>query len=519
MNDHRFLTWFGPFFILLLYVSLRLTIASLYLGRSMTLFCIGINFAVIFFIYLLRFINKFIIGQIFSCVLVYIAFFSMFIIFWISNFRGFIIPFVIIVYMTGYSGIIMRDIIRNFRMNKSSRQNKVPRQKFKEIKELISITFIIAIGSIFLLSPYYYPYPNQTFTITSQQSQEYELVLYYPIKTDINEEFCLCMLDAGVNTVSFPMYEHEFQDGTQEELNAVYAIRNLTNFGIKSEVWPLFNYDEGHYPSISEIDRFSHLYDVFQDWIERNSLTVDYILWDIESEGEGVDMTPYENWIEPFQSLAYAGSLGKRMANLSLIWNDANQAIIDLAHQAQLDGHLVRTTTHTIIWDEFDGDGDLQMFSGIPAWDSKEAYEYISMMSYRGCEWGGDPSSSTWIYEHVKSSAKTQSGKIAICLGCINYNPYPNITSVVNDVHLALSAGVNSIRLFQGASWVYGVSPDPIKNVWGNIAHGLNSTENEGLLQLLKACRQPGQVTYYPSIDIDLIIFSNILIDILLDLA
>jgi hypothetical protein len=159
------------------------------------------------------------------------------------------------------------------------------------------------------------------------------------------------------------------------------------------------------------------------------------------------------------------------------------------------------------------------MYSGIPAWDSKEAYEYISMMSYRGCEWGGDPGSSTWIYEHVKASAKTQTGKIAICLGCINYNPYPTIASVVNDVHLALSAGAHSVRLFQGASWIYGVSPDPIKNVWGNIAHGLNNTETEGLLQLLKACRQGGNVAYTPGIEIDVNIFFNILIDIILDLS
>jgi hypothetical protein len=87
-------------------------------------------------------------------------------------------------------------------------------------------------------------------------------------------------------------------------------------------------------------------------------------------------------------------------------------------------------------------------------------------------------------------------GKTAVCLGCINYEPYPDVQSVVDDVHLAIAAGADSVRLFQGCSWVFGTGeapgvPDGVG--WTNPPQGLS-----GLDALLAACRQGGSVTYRP---------------------
>ncbi|MHA1340146.1 MAG: hypothetical protein ACTSRZ_10340 [Promethearchaeota archaeon] len=554
MNLKSFLIFITPITSILIYIILRLIIISFSFGRIFVLLSFGalpILFGILLIFYILA---RHPLGMIFDSLIMLLLSLSLIYIVYLTRFSAMIIPFVISIVQIVFSILNISYAIKNFREityklregkkrrrmdRKLKRQNKnnIDSSGLEEInarqKENERIEFeyniklqLYALFAIFLcisgfgFGIFYFPYQNyeKEFVISDYEAQSYELVLYYSNKADINETFAKIMSEANVSCVSFPMKQAEFAEGSVEEITAAYAVRNLTNYGIKVEVWPLFNPDEGFYPSISEIDRFPELYESFKNWTIRNSLNVDYILWDIETFGETPDTAQYNDLSEPFKTLALGAVYASKISETKKIWKDANEAIISLANQARLDGFEIRTTTHTIIWDVFDRDDDLQMSLGIPAWSSKDAYEYISMMSYRGCEWGGN-SSSTWVYEHVHASDMTQQGKIAICLGCINYNPYPDIESVVHDVRLALAAGADAVRLFQGVSWVYGVGADPSKEITGNIAHGFNSTETEGLLQMLEECRKGGIVKYRPEFDIDLTIIGYILADIVLDLV
>jgi len=98
---------------------------------------------------------------------------------------------------------------------------------------------------------------------------------------------------------------------------------------------------------------------------------------------------------------------------------------------------------------------------------------------------------------------KVNSGPIAVCLGCINYIQYQNISAVKNDVMLALAAGADAVRLFQGGSWVNG---------WIGPAHGYS-----GLNDLLQACRTGGEASYTHTGTYDISFMGSAIGDIIID--
>ncbi|MHA1846020.1 MAG: hypothetical protein ACTSXU_00095 [Promethearchaeota archaeon] len=514
MKKIHVFAWLAPLSAYLIYFSIKLLIATYYGGAGVFLFGLGYSTIMIALVMFSFSIARHPLGQVIVSGLLLVVGVLFILVSIGAEFKAFNLTFIVACYTLAWCVHAIHDGIKNWK--RSLQKWKRLNLKEKHLPTLIIIAMVVSSVLVIEINKNTSRSPI-SFTISDERASNYDLVLYYPDKTKINDTFCEILAEANVSTVSFPMREHEFENGTVDSEIAANATRIAKSHGIKVEVWPLFNHDEGTYPSISEIDRFEELYYTFENWTVRNNITVDYLLWDIESGGEiTVNYSKYDAWPSFLRVYGIFGGYGAKLMNVSRTWPAAVNKILNLAKLARDDGHVVRMTTHTIIWDVFDGDGDEQMIDGIPAWDTSDAYEYISMMSYRGCEYGGN-SDPAWIYEHVRASSVTQKKKIAICLGCLNYNPYGTIESVVNDVYLALAAGADSIRLFQGNSWVEGVGKNEATGVLGNPAHGLNGTD--GLLQLLKACKQGGNVTYYPKTSIEWDLFWNILSDVKLDLA
>jgi hypothetical protein len=152
------------------------------------------------------------------------------------------------------------------------------------------------------------------------------------------------------------------------------------------------------------------------------------------------------------------------------------------------------------------GSNNEQKYDGMPSFDIRSDYDYISMMIYRGCEWGGN-TTPEYVYTGVKALKATQvpGGDVGVCLGCINYLPYPTIASVQNDVRLALAAGATSVRLFQGQSWTDG-------GVFPGYGFG-------GLRDLLLAVRQGGSAQYVSNSSYEVGSALNIIQDVFYDFA
>ncbi len=375
-----------------------------------------------------------------------------------------------------------------------------------------SMGFLIAAPQTVDMAP-------ETFTISAAQAEDYELFVYFPDYAVINSTICDIFGEVNA-TLSFPLYENNFDVGDVNGEVAANRTALLNSRGIKVEVWPLFGYYEGHYPSISEIDRWPTLYEKFHNWTVRNAITVDYMMWDIEAEGEGVNNDDIKDMPQPFKVLTEHGRSTLRLKQMDEVWPAALAMIRDLGDQCRADGHLMGTTTHTIIEDLFDGDADGQKLLGLPVWDAADAFDFISMMVYRGCEGGGDPATTDYIFDYTRMNAlvNNQPGDtVAVCLGCINYTPYPDITSVVNDVHLALAAGANMVRLFQANSWINGVGTYQAGNgkwIYGGPAHGTS-----GLRDLLLACRDGGSVVYQPTAGRRQALLTSIAYDVLFDMG
>ena len=432
------------------------------------------------------------------------------VLFWIGSLaRAFYLMLGIAAYTDVWNGVVIVDILRSARRHEDFwRTGKaLPRGK--------TIATIIALGSIvacpFLVAVPWYAMPGPThFTISDQQAKAYDLVLYYPAPEWINDSVCQIAHDANA-TLSFNVHESSFYNNSLDYANITKAVKACNNHNVPVEVWPLLDIGYG-YISYGYTGRLHQLYEAFHDWTVREHISVKYLLWDIEG-APGNDSCPQAPaWEKDLGIFGYTGHSQYCKVVQQSSWAQAVTDLHDVNQQANADGFTVRATTiPDLIWDMFDGDDTLQENWGLPAWDGG-GYQYVSMMVYRGCDGPGN-NSNTFIYDCVRASAMAAfPGRAAACLGCINYEPYPDVASVVTDVHLALAAGAWSVRLFQGCSWVFGTGEttgNPDDKAWTNPPHYLS-----GLNQLLQACRQGGNVTYYPRQAMKLAAFTSILLDV-----
>nr|MDO8113523.1 hypothetical protein [Candidatus Sigynarchaeota archaeon] len=431
---------------------------------------------------------------------------------WIaSQAHGFTVMLAITSYTEFWDVFAITDMIRVLKRKERFWMPGLTWQKHKAIATVTALCAIVTCP-LFISVPWIAPLTPIQFNISAGQAQAYDLVLYYPGPDWINASVCQIAQDYNV-TLSFNMVQNEFNASNPRSGVIANAVRVCNTYNVSVEVWPLFLWDEGSYPSLSEADRFPGLYAAFHEWTERENITVKYIMWDIEAGGESSTCTS-PSWVDSLGIFGYTGRSVQCLADTDATWDAAVATIRQVHQQAKLDGFLVRATTHaSLVYDMFDGDDSLQRNWRLPVWTTGE-YEYVSQMLYRGCDGPGNRSSA-FIYEEVRASALTVPGPTAVCLGCINYEPYPDSQSVADDVRLALAAGADSIRLFQGLSWVFGTgeapgTPDSL--AWTNPPHYL-----AGLEELLVQCREGGSITFYPerSDKIDMIV--NILVDVFAD--
>ncbi|MHA1999990.1 MAG: hypothetical protein ACTSU9_17915 [Promethearchaeota archaeon] len=522
MKRAFFIVWVLPLILYTGICSTRWVIASLSINPLVGLAALGYVLLVAgMFVLVGLLIEHPLFQLIFSIVLIVLSIVPLFVLF-ASHGRGFGMLGIATVYTMAFSTRNIVDCVR--KSPRGRRAWVVMRKRFwsgfrnaGKRKRFISGT--IACGTLLgfsatLIPALHYATGERSFTISNAEAQAYDLVVYFPDYSAINDSICNIFVDVNA-TLSFPLSGDRFDENDTNGELAANKTALLNSYGIPVEVWPLFEWDDGSYPSISEIDRWPTLYGKFQNWTERHNITVDYMMWDIESGGEGVNLTGLDDLPGFLWTLGYLGRALERVDQVDETWQDALETIQALRDRCHADGHQMVTTTHTIIEDIFDGDADMQKREGLPVWDAG-AFDFISMMIYRGCEGGGTPPTRDYIYDYVSMSARSQPGTVAACLGCLNYTPYPNITSVVDDVRLALAAGATMIRLFQANSWIDGVGTYQASNgnwIYGGPAHGAS-----GLRDLLEECRLGGSTSYTPTVARRENLLANTFVDTLLDL-
>ncbi|MHA1872166.1 MAG: hypothetical protein ACTSU2_13875 [Promethearchaeota archaeon] len=553
--------WFflmgAPLFIILFWFNLRLIGITSRIWHSFMIGFIGVFFLLIVIYLALEYMYRFPLAQVAISILLIVLSLFLIIMFIFARAQAFRILFGLAIYEDTLAVIqivyLLKKLIKQMKVagRGATREDQInlaiPRKNLKafiisgikiigrdlksELMEIFrifklkkrylrSIKFNIFIVSLFLgiiLAPKLVINDKpMVFSISDEQAESYNLVVYFPDYNQIDSQIVSIFKEVNA-TLSFPLTINRFFEGDMQGEIAANKVKLLNQNNVSVEIWPLFESNNGSYPSISEIKDWPYLYNMFQEWIVRNNISVQYLLWDIESGGEFADAPSFNN-LSPFLKwLAYSSYEPLRVNSIKEQWPNALEVIHNISDRARNDGHIMITTTFTLIQDVFDGDPDLQQFYGLPVWDAGDAFTYISMMAYRGCEWGGEPQPSSMIYEFVHMSAISQPGTIAVCLGCINYTPYPEIKDVKQDVLLALAAGANTVRLFQANSWINGVGTWQNSNgnwIYGGIAHGVDNSTTGGLKQLLEACRTGGSVEFTPNRNIRYSILNSILKDL-----
>ncbi|MHA1698639.1 MAG: hypothetical protein ACTSWN_07370 [Promethearchaeota archaeon] len=540
MKRLKYCFWFLPLWVFLGVTCTRLIIAESRCYGYFGLVSIGIALAFFMFFLVFGLLIVHPIGQLITTAITLIFSLLTWILFIVASGKAFTLLLIITIYLQAWSFYSVYQLIHVKNWRKMINELK-SRRKLPKIN-VILISIVVISGcttSPLLISQLYNRSFVQplNFVISDAEAQSYDLVVYFPRVSEINDQIAEIFVEVNA-TCSIPLSWSTFEEGNDDGNKAAEKIRILNQHAVKVEIWPLFDGDSiGHYPAYNNIEYWDDLYDRFHNWVQRNNLTIDYLLWDIERNGpvpaDAAQYQEYSNWPGFLQSIAYFAGQEGAQAQFSEDWNQIVAQVRALGKKVHSDGYSMRATTFTMVADNFDYDDDQQAKNGIPAWAASDVFDYISMMIYRGCEWGGTPSDNDWIFELVRAEARIWKGTIAACLGCINYTPYPNISSVVSDVRLVLAAGLHSgvdrpaekisIRLFQANSWIDGVgtwqNPTTGNWVYGGPAHGVDNETTSGLRQLLLECRREGEVMFTSKQETRQGLFTDIFMDVLSDTA
>ncbi|MFX0100218.1 MAG: hypothetical protein ACFFCS_11605 [Candidatus Hodarchaeota archaeon] len=519
--------WLGPIAGTLLYLAIKLLYACSFAGTTIMLISLGVLLGVIALVLFAFTVGSHPVGQIiFSVVLILLLPLAlpMFI---QSRATAHWILTIIVLYETVTSTFALIDAIRNFKdLDRKYVEYFKPRNKVKNQIALWSIIAIAGLGGftgLFSSALEYQDLSPQTFVISNSQAQGIELVSYLPTPSTLTQEIVDIFQLYNV-CWSFDPSESALEINTTAADELAAAIQMCMNSGVKVELWPLFSPDDGHYPSLLNLhEHWPRLYEKFYNFCDYYNVTVDYFMWDVEYP-LGTNPLPMDDplfnssdAIEPWKFLLNEAENNRQWARNRALWSSGLQIIRELATNASTINTTFRATTHTgHVWDLLDGDNDLQQRSGLTAWDLVRdgTFQYCSQMAYRGCEGGGN-SSSAMIYKNVQALERVlardypgQDKPNAVCIGCIAFDPYPTVASIVDDVRLSIAAGAEAVRIFQLNSWRF-----------MDGGHAVNDSSGESVLDIFKGSREGGSVTYYPSKDQELNTFVAILGDVLLDLC
>ncbi len=346
-------------------------------------------------------------------------------------FQYFILLFITSIWNGIFGVFLIRDAIMKWK--NGERKHKI-NFKEKRVKiAAIALSAIILSGIVFSISPIM---NNKTYTfeISDTQAQNYELVVYYP-NTIGGVNACR---DANA-TLSFNMPQRHFNVSDPFGIEMANLVAYANTQGVPIEIWPLFDTLGYHYISAVNTEYMWDLYNDFHNWTDYYNITVEYILWDIEDYVHAEDIT-YDGWARDIPGLNSLGNLTMYGASLNenlRIWPEIIAEWKAMAVQAELDGHIMRATVNPSAFEYADGDLDYSILSHMPSLELLPEFQYISSMYYTGCEYGMNPFGLEWVYGNIQMMKTINPGPLAVCIGCLNYIQYQNISAVKNDVILS----------------------------------------------------------------------------------
>jgi hypothetical protein len=357
------------------------------------------------------------------------------------------------------------------------------------------VVALLAIHGTFMLDAPYWNLQEREFSVSDQQAQSTDIVLYYACGTPTEYSAHHDVIDVARDynaTLSLAWHVQYFNDTAPGSLGHEMAnfTRDANAKGVKIEYFPCFHFnweyilDGGFFSSVGITLDWHEYWTLFKNWTIREGISVDFILWDMEGGSSPSSMAGMigAEWYLPTSRIV---GLEQRERELPIVRAEFERIIAETAAM----GAKTRITTWSPS-DALDGDHDLLLLLGQFAYVFDDliqsgAIEYVSTMAYTN-RWGDvhpdDGFGRQGVYESARQLRSLHPDEVGICIGNINGNGLTTIEQVVNEYYLAIAGGVTSVRLFNGASWVNGWNYAVVGLAWG--ANGTRA--------LFEACRKGG---------------------------
>ncbi len=430
----------------------------------------------------------------------------------ISAFTGYRLAWHFTAWGTAFGAYVVRlDWLGRLQQGRRERLASWVSEHFsrRQYKTVVSYVAILALfagpGTLLMTSPYW---NCQTFefTVTPEQAQQTDLVMYYTsgfathhYVVDIARDF-----NVTLTLVWDPAYYYNSTIGTPG-YDMVEFIEYANNESVPIEMFGTYN--GFHWEDFLAGPLNEEVWSHFTSWLVTNNISVQYVLWDIEESSRPSDIAGLDA-LFPFVEVR---GLNQRIRELPVVREQFEKLVANAAAM----GTKTRITTYGP-GETFDGDVDTNLLGGLisyafPDLIANGSIDYVSTMAYTN-HWGDIPPEQMNGYESVYDNARMlrqlMPDRVGLDIGNINGAGMNTIESVVNQVNLAIAGGATSVRLFNGASWVNGWSYVEIGPEWGD----------SGTRALFTAIRQGGTASFTENAGINTGSFQGLFLDCLLNL-
>ena len=375
------------------------------------------------------------------------------------------------------------------------------RRQYKIIASYMMMAALFAGPGALLMTAPAWNCQTFQFTITPQQAQQTDLVMYYTsgfathhYVVDIAKEF-----NVTLTLVWDPSYYYNSTNGTPG-YDMMQFIKYANARGVPIEMFGTyygFHWEDLLAGVVNE-GTWTH----FKSWLVTNGITVQYVLWDIEDSSRPSDIAN----MSAFFPIVEVRGLAQRYRELPAVRAQFEHLVAETAAM----GVKTRITTFGP-GDAFDGNADLTLLSGFASYDMPDliangSIEYVSTMAYTN-HWGDispeNMSGYESVYDNARQLRRLMPDHVAVDIGNINGAGETKIDEVVNQVNLAIAGGATSVRLFNGASWVNG---------WNYVENGPEWGYN-GTRALFTAIRQGGIARFTENTSINTGSFQGLFLD------
>ncbi len=226
-------------------------------------------------------------------------------------------------------------------------------------------------------------------------------------------------------------------------LKLAYMAKNCTESGLNVWIWFVYNDVEGHYPSYSNHEYVLEFKDLFDEWVENNSLDIYGVLFDNEMDPNLPDLA--EDGL-----YGYVDGLITKRDESKEDWNDAVDSYKTVAEEWSEEGYKIALVGMDLtLIDSVDGDPDIQQMYGIVD-DPPEIWDRVSFMFYRSCEYNvGTPNNRDYLYNLADYHKKVYKDQAVVAIGCMSYEAYKEVDDIVKDIALLKHLNYETVELFE----------------------------------------------------------------------